>query len=105
MSCEVVACVDNGEQGIETAVKLMPDVIVIDLTMPEMDGLEVCRVVKTLLPEIDVIICTAQDTKPVKEAAFQAGASGFVAKSTALGALESVILRLGDKGAPRAIAM
>ena len=45
-TCEVVATVDNGQQAIEAAVKLKPDVMVVDLTMLEMNGLEICRRVK-----------------------------------------------------------
>ena len=96
-SCDIVAGEAGGEQAIETAIRLMPDVMVVDLTMQEMDGLEICRRVKQSAPEIDVIILTAFDDKEVAAAAFMAGALEFVAKHGAAGTLDGIILRLVEK--------
>lgn len=96
-SCDIVAGVAGGEEAVETAIRLMPDVMVVDLTMQEMDGLEVCRRVKQSVPETDVIILTAYDDKQVAAAAFEAGASEFVPKPDAATALEGIILRLVEK--------
>ena len=96
-SCDVVATADSGEQGIEIVVCLAPDVVIVDLTMLDMDGLEVCRRIKQSAPQTDVIILTAFDDEQVKNAAFQAGASAFVAKHAAAGALQSIIQGLTKK--------
>jgi CheY-like chemotaxis protein len=96
-SCDIVAGVAGGEEAVETAARLMPDVLIVDLTMADMDGLEVCRRVKQSAPETDVILVTAFDDKQVAVAAFEAGASEFLAKHDAAAALESVILRLVEK--------
>ncbi|HET7085134.1 MAG TPA: response regulator transcription factor [Rhizomicrobium sp.] len=96
-SCEVVASADNGEEGLEAAVRLAPDVMIVDLNMPGLDGLEVCRRVKKLAPETDVIIFTTHDGEEVETAAFQAGASDFVVKQAGLDALESAIQRLAKE--------
>src|SRR3954467_7257057 len=54
--CDVVASVSSGSEAVEAVSRLRPDVLVADLMMPDMDGLEVCRRVKGLVPEIAVII-------------------------------------------------
>jgi two-component system, NarL family, response regulator LiaR len=94
LSCEVVASVGDGVQGVETAVRLMPDVMVVDLVMLEMNGLEICRQMKKLAPDTDILLLTASDDEHIEAAAFQAGASAFVAKHDASGMLESTIRRL-----------
>ena|SRR5687767_7371841 len=90
-SCEVVASVDNGHHAIEAAVTLKPDIMVVDLMMPEMDGLEVCRRMKEVAPETDVIIMTAFDDAHIAKVVVEAGASGFLPKHAAAGTLKSTI--------------
>jgi len=95
--CDVVARADNGLQAIDAVVMLKPDVMVVDLMMREMDGLEVCRRVKEVAPETDVIISSALDDAHIEQSALEAGASALVAKFAASGALMSTIRRLTDK--------
>ena len=73
---------------------LRPDVLVIDLMMPGPDGLEVCRKVKELMPEIAVVIVTAFDDMDVQTIALQGGASAFVPKHAAPASLERTIQRI-----------
>src|SRR5215468_1052588 len=82
LSCDVVACVSNGRAAVEAAEREKPDVIVVDLMMPDIDGLEVCRRVKQVSPETDVVIVTAFDDEHVHGVALQVGASAFVAKQS-----------------------
>jgi DNA-binding NarL/FixJ family response regulator len=93
-SCEVVGSVSNGRDAIEAVMTLRPDVLVADLMMPEMDGLEVCRRVKQALPETAVVIVTAFDDAQVQNAAFEAGASAFVPKHAAADALVRTVLQI-----------
>jgi len=78
--CDVVASVSNGREAVEAVSRLRPDVLVADLMMPEMDGLEVCRRVKRLLPDTDVIIISASGDPAVQAAALRDGASAFIPK-------------------------
>jgi CheY-like chemotaxis protein len=78
--CDVVASVSTGADAVEAVTLLRPDVLVADLMMPGMNGLEVCRRVKQLRPETAVIIVTASDEPGVRTIALQAGASAFMAK-------------------------
>ena len=55
-SCDVVASVATGKEAIDAAGGLKPDVLIVDLMMPDLDGLEVCRKVKQESPATDVVI-------------------------------------------------
>jgi NarL family two-component system response regulator LiaR len=100
--CDVIASVSSGTDAVEVALRLRPDVMVVDLMMPEVDGLEVCRRVKRTLPGIDIIIVTAFDDACVRSVAIRQGASAFVSKSWASATLGQTIQRLAtDKLATR----
>ena len=90
-SCDVVESVSNGPDAIDAARRLRPDVIVVDLMMPDLDGLEVCRQIKRLVPETAVIVVTAFDDPKVQEVAIEAGASAFIAKYAVGDTLEQTI--------------
>jgi len=71
----------NGREAVELALLLKPDIIVMDLAMPEMNGIEATKEVKKLLPKTEVVILTMHDSEELIYAAFQAGAKGFILKS------------------------
>lgn len=93
-SCEVVGSVPNGSDAIEAVLTLRPDILVTDLMMPGLDGLEVCRRVKHAAPEIAVVIVTAFGDDEVQKVALAAGASAFIAKHEAADALEPTVLQI-----------
>jgi len=93
-SCEVVGTVRNGRALLDAAAALTPDVVVADLSMPEVGGLEACKQIKQARPETKVILVTAGGDEWVARAAFRAGASGFVLKHSAddlLTAIQAVL--------------
>jgi DNA-binding NarL/FixJ family response regulator len=92
--CEVVAAVPTGNEAVEAVNKLRPDILLVDLMMPDVDGLAVCRSVKQTVPETDIIIVTAFDDAQVQAVAMQDGASAFVPKHSAAATLEDTILRI-----------
>src|SRR5215470_15557869 len=73
---------DSGKRALEQLSLALPDIILLDLMMPEMDGIETCRRIKAnpKWSRIPVIIMTAADELSKKLAAFQAGAVDFVTK-------------------------
>jgi len=71
----------NGREAVELALVLEPDIIVMDLAMPELNGIEATRQVKKLLPKSEVVILTMHDTEELIYSAFQAGARAFILKS------------------------
>jgi DNA-binding NarL/FixJ family response regulator len=72
---------ENGREAIEKAQLLSPNLIVTDLSMPVMNGLEETRVMKKLMPAVPVIIFTAHSDPFVEKEARAAGASAVVSKS------------------------
>ena len=94
LDCEVVGSVTNGNAVLEAALRLRPDVIVLDLNLPIVSGLEACRQITQSNPEMRVIIFTAMNDPDVREESFAAGASAFVPKMSTDGDLLSTIERL-----------
>ena len=99
LDCEVVGTVTDGSALLEAAQRLRPDVIVLDLNLPHVHGLEACRQITQAHPEIKVIIFTAMAGPDVSQLSFGAGASAFVSKLAFANDLPSTILRLfADRG-------
>jgi DNA-binding NarL/FixJ family response regulator len=94
MDCDVVASVPNGCDAVDAVSRLRPDVLVADLMMPDLDGLEVCRRVKRLMPEIAVVIMTASDDAAVQAAALRDGAAAFIPKHLVAETLGRTIQRV-----------
>ena len=93
-TCDVVAAVASGQEAIDAVARLKPDVAIVDLMMPDIDGLEVCRRMKRVAPQTHVIVVTAFDDTLVHTAALEAGASAFVPKHAAPGTLSTTIRRI-----------
>ena len=76
----VVAEAADGSQAVATATAARPDVILMDVRMPRMDGIEACRIVCEQHPEVRVVMLTTFDLHDHVRAALHAGASGFLLK-------------------------
>jgi DNA-binding NarL/FixJ family response regulator len=68
---------------LEKAGTLVPDVMVLDVTMPKMNGLEVCRLIRQKMPAMEVLFVTQHDSPQMMREALSAGAKGYVVKSNA----------------------
>ena len=92
---QVVGDASNGRQAVELAGKLHPDIAILDLTMPELNGLEATRQIKKALPKTAVLIFTMHDNDNLIRDVLTAGALGYVLKSDAarhlVNAVESLI--------------
>jgi DNA-binding NarL/FixJ family response regulator len=80
---EIVGEASDGVEAVEKAVRLNPDVMVLDVTMPTMNGLEACRVLRRELPELEILFVTQHDSPQMMREALEAGARGYVVKSNA----------------------
>lgn len=80
---EVVGEASNGAEALEKAGTLVPDVMVLDVTMPKMNGLEVCRLIRQKMPAMEVLFVTQHDSPQMMREALSAGAKGYVVKSNA----------------------
>jgi DNA-binding NarL/FixJ family response regulator len=78
---EVVGQVGNGFEAIAESKRLKPDVILLDISMPEMDGLKALKHMRRESPEIHVVMLTVSDDDADLLEAIQAGASGYLLKS------------------------
>src|SRR2546430_13793795 len=88
---KICGTASTGREALDLARDLEPDILVLDLTLPELNGLDVLHRVKHLLPKTEVIIFTAHaDEHSIKEA-FAAGARGFVSKPEPLSSLTDAI--------------
>lgn len=74
---------ENGRDAIEQAAKLKPDLIILDLAMPEMTGLEAAPVLRAMLPDAVLILFTVHDGDEIKRLAHEAGIHAVVSKSQA----------------------
>ena len=79
---EIVAEAGNGREAVEKAAQLQPDLVLMDLSMPEMDGIEATRQIKKAFPGINVIILTVHDDEEFFLPALRSGASGYVVKES-----------------------
>jgi two-component system, NarL family, response regulator NreC len=93
---EVCAIAVNGRQAVDTAKKLKPEVIVLDLTMPELNGLDALRQIKRALPNTEVMVFSAYHSEEVIEQVFEAGAKSYIQKSEAGRHLVAAIKSLAE---------
>jgi DNA-binding NarL/FixJ family response regulator len=84
---EICGQAENGREAIEKAQQLHPDLIVMDLSMPVMNGLEATKILKTLMPAVPVILYTSHSDPFVEKEARFAGASAVMSKSESMAAL------------------
>ncbi|VBB06288.1 Hypothetical protein LUCI_1512 [Lucifera butyrica] len=77
---EVVAEAENGKQAVQLYKEHTPDVTTMDITMPEMDGIEAVKLIHAENPIARVIMVTAIGQRPIISDALQAGASDFIVK-------------------------
>jgi PAS domain S-box-containing protein len=80
--CEVCGEAVNGEEAVRKARELRPDVVVMDISMPDLNGLEATRQIRRLLPDCEVLILSQHEASEMARQALKAGARGYVAKSS-----------------------
>jgi len=79
----VICDATNGADAVIHARQLQPDVVVLDISMPGMDGLEAARQIKRVAPKTEILFLTQHDELPTIRQAFGVGARGYVVKSDA----------------------
>ena len=96
LACDIVGHVADGRTVVEAAQRLQPDVIVVDVNLPHVNGLEACRQIVQMNPKAKVIVFSAMNDPDMRQRSLEAGASAFVSKGA--GNLLSAIKRLwGDR--------
>jgi len=99
LDCEIVGTVADGSALLESMQRLEPDVVVLDVNLAGIHGLEACRQITHVNPEAQVVVFSAWNDPEVKQRSFDVGASAFVCKGTGDGDLLSTVKRLcADRG-------
>jgi DNA-binding NarL/FixJ family response regulator len=78
---EVIGEARNGREAVELAKKLKPEVVLMDLSMPEMDGLSATKIISADQPEVKVVVLTASDEDAKLFEAIKSGAQGYLLKN------------------------
>ena len=94
---DVVGRAHNGKEGVALASKLVPEVIVMDIGMPVLDGIEATRRIRRADPAVGVVIFTGSDEARDVERAREVGAAAFVQKSHIDAVLLAAILRAAER--------
>lgn len=77
---DLIGEAEDGLEGVMKAQKLLPDVVLMDIGLPEIDGIEATKRIKETNPEINILMFTSRDSEDDVLAAFEAGANGYIMK-------------------------
>ena len=91
---EVVGEAENGQVAIEKYQELQPDVVTMDITMPEMDGIAAVKEIKKINPAAKVIMCSAMGQQNMVLEAIQAGANDFIVKPFSAERVEEALSKI-----------
>jgi two-component system, NarL family, response regulator NreC len=95
---ETVGEAGDGREAIELARKLLPDLILMDISMPELNGLTATATLKRILPEIKILTLTRHADDAYLQELIQAGASGYILKQSAPTELLRAVRHIADGG-------
>lgn len=88
---EIVGEATNGREAVKQVEKLRPDVVVMDISMPELNGLEAVRQIVKIAPRTEVLVLTMHESEDLVREVLEAGARGYLLKSDASGQLVTAI--------------
>ena len=92
----VVGEAANGRDAIEKTIKLKPDVAVLDISMPELDGVEVVRKIREAVPDTKVLVLTMHESDQMVQRALDAGAHAYILKSDLTGTLPKAVKAIAE---------
>jgi DNA-binding NarL/FixJ family response regulator len=88
---EVVGQAGDGREAVDLATQVSPDVVILDVVMPRMDGIAATRALKQLVPAPRVIVCSLVEDLVLKEMALAAGADAFLLKRQMVEQIEPLL--------------
>ena len=88
---EVVGAVGDGADATSLAVELTPDVVLMDLSMPVLNGLDATRLLREVVPGVAIVVFTAFDSPELKRQAFDAGAVAYLPKGCGVERLRATV--------------
>jgi len=96
---KIVGVAGDGKKAVSLAKKLIPDIILMDIRMPEIDGVKCIKIIKEILPQIKIIVLTTFDDNEYVFNALKNGASGYLLKGLSSAELVSAIRTVFNGGA------
>jgi two-component system response regulator NreC len=88
---EIVGEAQDGEEAVEKTKQLRPDVLIIDLSMPKLSGIEATRIIKRKYPEVNILVLTMHESEEYVYQILKSGAGGYILKSAGKGELSAAI--------------
>lgn len=82
LECEVCGEAAHGQEAVEKAAALRPDVVIMDVSMPGLNGLDAARIIRSTAPSCEILVLSQHDAPEMVRQAFRAGARGYVVKSS-----------------------
>lgn len=79
---EVVACYDTGKAGLDGIADIKPNVILLDINLPDISGVEICKQVRKTDSQVRIIVLSMHNERAVIRSALQSGANGYVLKNS-----------------------
>jgi DNA-binding NarL/FixJ family response regulator len=92
---KVVAHAGDGREAVRLAAELRPDVVLMDISMPVMDGIEAARAIRAARPDACILMLTGSNSRADVDRARQAGAAGYVTKDRIAAELIDAIVEIG----------
>jgi len=92
----VVGEAANGREAVERTVKLKPDVVILDISMPELDGIEAVRQIRAAVPDTKVLVLTMHESDQMVQRVLDAGAHGYVLKSDLTATLAKAVKSVSE---------
>jgi two-component system response regulator NreC len=93
---EIVGEADNGRDAVSLTAELKPDIVILDIGMPELNGLDATRQIKKKSPETEVLIFTGQETEELVHDVFDSGARSYIMKTDAADHLIDALKALSE---------
>jgi DNA-binding NarL/FixJ family response regulator len=93
---EVIGCASDGREAVERALVLQPDVVLMDIQMPVLDGIEATRCLRRVLPSVRIVLVTSSTSTVDRRRAREAGAVAAIAKGLGTDALVEAALTAAE---------
>ena len=93
---EIIGEVDNGRDAVSLTEKLKPDIVILDIGMPQLNGLDATRQIKKISPETEVLIFTAHESEELVHDVFDSGARSYIMKTDAADHLIEALKALSE---------
>jgi DNA-binding NarL/FixJ family response regulator len=93
---EIIGEVDNGRDAVSLTEKLKPDIVILDIGMPQLNGLDATRQIKKIAPETEVLIFTAHEAEELVHDVFDSGARSYIMKTDAADHLIEALKALSE---------